>query len=198
MSKKNIPPDDLTLFHEHMKSVTPLKNKTEKTPTQDLRKAQHSVNPATTGINKPVHNKAKSEPKIALSDYVHNAIDAEAFFSFNAGNIPKKRFQQLKQGTIPWESRLDLHGMPVEEARHQFIQFIQNALDAGKRCVLIIHGKGGHQGQVPILKNLVNLWLRQIPAILAFSSAIAKHGGSGAAYILLKQQKEDRRILLQS
>ncbi|HRY16587.1 MAG TPA: Smr/MutS family protein, partial [Candidatus Competibacteraceae bacterium] len=47
-------------------------------------------------------------------------------------------------------------------------------------------GKGSrHRG--PILKQKVNHWLRQRDEVLAFCSARAIDGGTGAVYVLLRR-----------
>jgi DNA-nicking Smr family endonuclease len=38
-----------------------------------------------------------------------------------------------------------------------------------------------------VLKNKLNAWLRQRDDVLAFCSAPAHDGGSGAAYVLLRR-----------
>ena len=39
-----------------------------------------------------------------------------------------------------------------------------------------------------ILKNKLNNWLRQVDEIIAFCSAVAKDGGQGALYLLLRRR----------
>jgi DNA-nicking Smr family endonuclease len=53
--------------------------------------------------------------------------------------------------------------------------------------VLIIHGKGGYDGGPSLLKSQVNHWLKQMPEVLAYHSAVRQHGGLGAVYVLLKR-----------
>ncbi|MGY8862749.1 MAG: Smr/MutS family protein, partial [Pseudomonadales bacterium] len=38
-----------------------------------------------------------------------------------------------------------------------------------------------------IIKSHVNHWLQQLDAVLAFTSALPKDGGTGALYVLLKK-----------
>jgi DNA-nicking Smr family endonuclease len=53
--------------------------------------------------------------------------------------------------------------------------------------VRIIHGKGYRSGaRGPVLKNAVNLWLRRHLDVMAFASARAIDGGTGAVYVLLR------------
>jgi DNA-nicking Smr family endonuclease len=53
---------------------------------------------------------------------------------------------------------------------------------------LIVHGKGYRsRNRLPVIKTLLDRWLRECSQVLAFHSAQPKHGGSGAVYVLLKK-----------
>ena len=82
---------------------------------------------------------------------------------------------------------MDLHGKTVEESKIALSRFLMQCQAKGIRHVLIIHGKGHKMGK-PILKNKLNHWLRQIDDVLAFCSATAKEGRSGALYVLLRRK----------
>lgn len=103
--------------------------------------------------------------------------------------MPRKRLTALRSGEIVSEARLDLHGLNPDSARTSLCDFIEKQTLQGKRCVLIIHGKGSKHGEAPVLKNHVNHWLQQLPQVLAFHSAIPRDGGTGALYVLLKRQR---------
>ena len=83
-----------------------------------------------------------------------------------------------------------MHGLTTEAARDALYKFIKTQTENHKRCLLIIHGKGGHEGAPPVVKNLVNRWLPQFDTVLAFHSAQPKDGGHGAVYVLLKRNRE--------
>jgi DNA-nicking Smr family endonuclease len=52
--------------------------------------------------------------------------------------------------------------------------------------VRVIHGKGlGSGPRGPVLKNVVNIWLRRAEVVVAFGSARPLDGGNGAVYVLL-------------
>jgi DNA-nicking Smr family endonuclease len=129
---------------------------------------------------------------IYLSDYYTETVQAHTLLSYCSHSIPANRLCELKSGKISWQATLDLHGLSSNAAKSALIRFImqQNAL--AHRCLLIIHGKGSLQGEPPVLKNLINHWLRQFPQVLAFHSALARDGGSGALYVLLKKQRSER------
>ena len=88
-------------------------------------------------------------------------------------------------------ARLDLHGHRQDEARQELAHFLAEAQAAGKRCVLVITGKGeGREGGV--LRQSLAGWLNQAPnraRLVAFTAAQPKHGGHGAFYLLLKRPR---------
>jgi DNA-nicking Smr family endonuclease len=56
--------------------------------------------------------------------------------------------------------------------------------------VRVIHGKGRRSGsRGPVIKRVVDLWLRRIEPVLAFVSARPMDGGTGAVYVLLAGRK---------
>jgi DNA-nicking Smr family endonuclease len=48
-------------------------------------------------------------------------------------------------------------------------------------------------GKRPMIKSHVNTWLRQHQQVLGFTSCIAKHGGAGAVYVMLKRTMMEGR-----
>jgi DNA-nicking Smr family endonuclease len=55
------------------------------------------------------------------------------------------------------------------------------------RAVRIVHGKGNHSQQGPVLKRQIGHWLRQRGDVLAYVSARQTDGGAGALYVLLSR-----------
>lgn len=106
---------------------------------------------------------------------------------FMAPGIQKRVLRQLRRGGFGVDAELDLHGLTVDEAKRRLGAFLQTCLAGGCRCLHLIHGKGYRsEGDYPILKNRVNLWLRQHPDVLAFCTARSAEGGTGAVYVLLR------------
>jgi DNA-nicking Smr family endonuclease len=103
-----------------------------------------------------------------------------------------KLLRRLKAGEPRAEARLDLHGRSREEALRALERFLELARTDGKRCVLVIHGRGAHsRDDAPVLKPLVWHWLSTAPAaaaaVLAFVSARPAEGGDGATRLLLRR-----------
>lgn len=174
--------EDKALFHAHMRSVKPLN---EKTPRVKTTAPKPAIPPKKRDI-------PRVEKKIEyyLSDVIHDPVLSQTKLSYAQPGLPSQRFKALRNGQIHWESRLDLHGLKSEKARDALYQFIHLAAEHNKRCLLIIHGKGGHEGAPPVIKNLVNRWLPQLENVLAFHSALPKDGGTGAVYVLLKRNRD--------
>ena len=83
--------------------------------------------------------------------------------------------------------------MTQTEAHRELIGFLTRAYGQGKRCVLVITGKGTREsGEIGVLRRAVPGWLNAPPLkglIHAFDHAARSHGGEGALYILLKRNK---------
>lgn len=107
--------------------------------------------------------------------------------SFRRPGVRTQVQRRLRRGLYPIEDELDLHGLGQAAARDNLAEFIAQSRNAGRRCIRIIHGKGYRSGaRGPILKIAVNAWLRRHPDVMAFCSARAIDGGTGALYVLLR------------
>jgi DNA-nicking Smr family endonuclease len=83
-----------------------------------------------------------------------------------------------------------LHGMTQNEAHRALVSFMADAQAEGKRCVLVVTGRGRLSEGGGVLRNQTPNWLNA-PAIrsrlLAFATAQPRDGGSGALYVLLRR-----------
>ena len=107
---------------------------------------------------------------------------------FRRPGVPDQLLRDLRRGRFAIEDELDLHGLIAAEARHAVRDFLADAAARQRSCMRIVHGKGRGSGpRGPGLKKSVNLWLRKHDSVVAFCSARAAHGGTGAIYVLLKR-----------
>lgn len=113
-------------------------------------------------------------------------------------NLDRRTAEKFRRGEFRIERRLDLHGYIEKDAYSAVDNFIKTAYIEGKRCVLIITGKGLPHPEDDIfttkglLKEKVPQWLNAPalrPMILSISHALPKDGGSGALYILLRRKR---------
>src|SRR5262245_21782284 len=100
--------------------------------------------------------------------------------------------RRLRNGEYPPDARVDLHGLTEAAARRAATETIERVSAQGKRCVLVVHGRGRHSEAEPVLKEALLEWLAQPPIatrVLAFTSARGRDGGVGATYVLLKRAR---------
>jgi DNA-nicking Smr family endonuclease len=106
--------------------------------------------------------------------------------------IDRANAERLKRGLHKIEARLDLHGMTQAEAHRQLAAFIGMSREFGRRCVLVITGRGLGPGGSGVLKSSLPRWLEEPELrsqILAIASAQPRHGGAGAIYLLLRRNR---------
>ena len=109
-----------------------------------------------------------------------------------APGLDKRSARRLKRGQMEIEARLDLHGLRQEEAHRTLTSFIAESYAAGKRCVLVITGKGQVSEGGGVLRTNVPRWLNQSPnrtKVLSFTHATPTDGGTGALYVLIKRMR---------
>ncbi len=119
--------------------------------------------------------------------------------------LDKRSAQRLKRGRLAIDGRIDLHGMTLDQAHAALDAFLDRADRAGKRCILVITGKGRRAramdrdtdrdfGAAPrgVLRDAVPRWL-QVGAnrhrVLAIETARPQHGGDGAFYVLMRRKR---------
>ncbi|GFO73181.1 hypothetical protein BJAS_P3842 [Bathymodiolus japonicus methanotrophic gill symbiont] len=116
-----------------------------------------------------------------------DALHAEDTFSYTASGLQKNVLKKMRRGHYGLDAELDLHGLTSAEAMRELLKFLHYCEQDGCRCVRIIHGKGYRsENNLPVLKNDINIWLRQHQEVQAFFSAAQKEGGAGAVIVLLR------------
>lgn len=106
--------------------------------------------------------------------------------------LDRRSAERLSRGELRIDGRLDLHGLTQAAAAERLASFLARAQHEGKRCVLVITGKGGREG-AGVLREQVPRWLNHAPnreRVLAFDYAQPKHGAEGALYVLLKRRRD--------
>ncbi|MGD8910936.1 MAG: Smr/MutS family protein, partial [Chromatiales bacterium] len=126
--------------------------------------------------------------------YSEHEIETGEFLEFARPGVQQRLMHDLRRGYLEIGAELDLHGLTVRYAREELNRFLAACHERGIRCARLIHGKGSRsEGRQPVLKQKLNLWLRQRDDVLAFTSAPRHDGGSGATYVLLRNPAKERR-----
>jgi DNA-nicking Smr family endonuclease len=145
----------------------------------------------------------EAEALAALSDLVHgnarlDVSDTREYVEGAIVGLDPRLVRRLRRGDFSWQAHLDLHGMTAEAARRAVHAFLAGAVRGGRRCVLIVHGRGHNsKDQTPVLKERLKVWLARGEAarmVLAFTTARPCDGGAGALYVLLRRDRRRRPI----
>jgi len=118
------------------------------------------------------------------------------------GGLDKRSAERLRRGQMSIEGRLDLHGHTQADAHRALDAFIAGSYRAGRRCVLIITGKGAARNDLEgsympdrdsgVLRRNLPRWLGEGPVrqmVLRIETARPQHGGEGAYYVLLRRKR---------
>jgi DNA-nicking Smr family endonuclease len=142
------------------------------------------------GRHAAVLPEAQSEPALVAETMPPAVADPHPLVAF--AGIDRANAERLKRGRHPIEGRLDLHGRTQAEAHRELADFVFAAHEAGRRCLLIITGRGLGPDGPGVLKTAVPRWLEEAALrrrILAVAAAQPRHGGAGAFYVLLRRQR---------
>ncbi len=176
--------DEADLFALAMREAKPLHQDGAK------RAPPHDVPPSQRAETAP--EAARAVPRLERLP----ARTADRLPELKSGASPgldKRTAVRLKRGQLAIDGRIDLHGMTQDKAHRALEKFLTASQGAGKRCVLVITGKGLRPtGETGVLRNLVPRWMNA-PAIrgrvLSFCTAQPRDGGTGALYVLLKRKR---------
>lgn len=169
--------DERALFRAAVRDVRPLRN----APPPPVRERRHA---------RAASRRADDARVMAESlelDAGDLGVETGDELAWRREGVPESVLRRLRRGDYSCRAELDLHGMTQAEARVALAGFLAEALEQGRRCIRVVHGKGrrsGHRG--PVLKAAVNRWLRRCDAVCAFCTARRADGGTGALYVLLR------------
>ncbi|MZR29771.1 Smr/MutS family protein [Sneathiella litorea] len=137
------------------------------------------------------------------ANMARNGPKVEPSLRQNVPGLDKRSAERLRKGRMEIDARLDLHGLTRADAHRRLRSFITTAQAQGKRCVLVITGKGSSKHKTDdapfmrnekagVLREAVPKWLmapdlRQL--VIDIRNAQPKHGGSGALYVLLRRNR---------
>jgi len=112
-------------------------------------------------------------------------------YAARAPGVSRTQISDLRAGKVHVEETLDLHGETVEIAKQHLREFLVTAHRIGRRCVLIVHGKGTHSEHgAPLREAVLSDLLEELSGFVhALSTAAPSDGGEGATYVVLRGRK---------
>lgn len=88
---------------------------------------------------------------------------------------------------LRFDGKIDLHGLNAMEAEKRLAQFVSECERNGYKKILIIHGKGIHsQSGNVVLESMVRRFIEQDKRLGTSGHPEASDGGSGATWVILK------------
>jgi len=170
------------------KSVVPIENSERNAGFLDLLNEK-------VELPKPTKTVFKPQKKADLSDLAtwRQALKETKTQEWQGDEMALRQAKRFRQGKLPIEARLDLHGMTQKHAHTALLQFVHHAYHQQYRCILVITGKGQRSYEKGgVLRQALPKWLKDTGLkrmILSFETAQPKDGGSGAYYILLRRHR---------
>lgn len=178
--RRSLSPDEVRVWRAIASTVTPLPGR--QAPAEDEAAAEPVADvPAPAPAPAALPLRPAAPPIRTLPDLGHGVTPG----------LDKRSAERMKKGEMEIDGRLDLHGMTQDTAHAALLAFVTRAYDGGRRCLLVITGKGNRAG-TGVLRSNVPRWLNQSPCrerILGFSHARPQHGGEGALYVLIKRRR---------
>jgi len=169
-------PDDEALFLSVMKDAQRQPPTGEKQPHIEPRGPRNSL-----------PRNSEFENKVSLPRGTQNIAPLAAGRS---ADLDGRTLDRLRRGQLRPEARLDLHGMTRDQAYAALMSFVENSQAAGKRCVIVITGRGRTSEGGGVLRSETPGWLNSPlvrSRVLAFATAKPRDGGAGALYVLLRR-----------
>jgi len=167
--------------------VTPLAG-----DTPLLLKRFAEVTPGTLERRRAAESLLARDPNF-LSTQDIPLVEPHAELSFLRPGVQYGVFKRLRLGEYRIETRLDLHGLTVEQSRLAVFQLVRDCMKHSLRVCLISHGRAVGRQTPALLKSCVAFWLPQLPEVLALHSAPQHLGGTGATVILLRKSEKARQ-----
>jgi DNA-nicking Smr family endonuclease len=170
--------DDDAVFRAAMADTTPL-------PGRDTRR--QPVEPAP-----PRPGKTPKPPDRTPPPAQQTAPSNPPLTAGTAADLDRRTMDRLRKGRMRPEALIDLHGRTASAAHTALNAFIASSHEAGKRCVLVITGKGSMKKGGGIIRREFPAWLNapgNRACVLGFAQAQPADGGGGAYYVLLKRKR---------
>ena len=138
----------------------------------------------------PVARQRRRDEIAALAESLAGPLSADEALetgeelSYLRHGMARQTLRKLRRGHWAIQDGIDLHGLNRDQATETVVDFLNQCLARGLRCVRIVHGKG-----LGILKAKLGKWLPRREEVLAYCQAPASEGGSGALLVLLKAKR---------
>lgn len=179
------PREERLLFRQAMADVIPLADRRIVPPVRSIQSSDAQT------IEDPDAEAIRQLRKLVETGEGFVLRHTAEYVEGSTGWMPPEMFRRLHGGYFSIQDHVDLHGLNLTAAKTHLDRFLERAIAAGKRAVLVVHGRGRCSPGPPVLKQNLTRWLvsgRWKRWVIAFTSARSHDGGTGATYVLLRRR----------
>jgi DNA-nicking Smr family endonuclease len=179
-------PEELTLWRQAMRDAVPLRPRTEVVPAGVPEPGAPGGTPSSLVPTLAAH------PVCAAPVAARSRPGLPPLELGQSSGLDRRTDERLRRGQLVIDGRIDLHGLTQSAAHDVLARFLDDSQRAGRRCVLVITGKGAANQGGGVLRNAAPRWLAEPGLrrlIIAIHRAQPQHGGDGALYVLLKRRR---------
>lgn len=157
----------------------------------EKKQAAREVNAGSSGDSAPsadVSSRDASSQRANPMDIWlrrYGTVNKDSLLEAEEGQESKAE-ERRRLRAMKCEAVVDLHGLTRDEAWMRLESFFSDSVRRGLKKILIIHGKGVHSADDPILSRMVRLFLEQNPHAGESGASERASGGSGSTWVLLK------------
>ncbi len=178
------PPSDEELWAREVAGARPIEGR-------DQRVGPGTPRGGSDAFHHPDLEALRELEALVSGEAPFDIADTDEYVEGHVSGLDPNVVRKLRRGEYSVQGHADLHGLTREEARREVDRFLKESRRRGRRCVLLVHGRGLHsEEQVPVLKEALRGWLataRFGRHVLAFATARPQDGGAGALYVLLRR-----------
>jgi len=168
--------DEDDLFAQEMGQVQPIQAKKKRIEPKKAKKhvLDWIASPKEDVFEPQAHSTSKMKEK---EDHV---------WQLCRSGVSAKKCKALAQANIHVE--LDLHGLSQAQAHIALADFVGKALQQHQRHIRVVHGKGLHSKDKPILKSAVYDWFKHGQFAAHILAVVpAPYSTGGACHVLLRR-----------
>lgn len=172
--------EEILLWRHVMREAQPL----HPVPEMLGNEADNDNVPPPVPLAKPAKGQVAAPPVAKIKTKLKELVAGQL------SDMDKRTAERLAKGQTAIDGRLDLHGLTEAQAHAALVRFLAMSRSLGRRCVLVITGKGV-EGK-GVIRSSLPKWLNAAelrPLVLGISQAKPKDGGEGAFYVLLKRHR---------
>ncbi len=150
------------------------------------QKTQKTQSTSGKKANAPVKRQVESTSRNNMSAWLnkYGVVDKDRLVK--EYETTKALSSHTSAKNLPIDATIDLHNFTQEDAWRHLDTFVRSCKQKGFKKILIIHGKGIHSDDDPVLGRMVRMFIEQNKILGASGHPKAALGGSGATWVVIK------------